>query len=63
MTSIIMHGPTAVPHVAAYPRPIMSWTEGVFGKYLKKHDDNFVLRENGKKKNKQGLNCSFQPLI
>lgn len=50
-----MHGPTAVPHVPCYPKPIMHWTEGVFGKCLKRYDENFVLRENGK----QIENCSF----
>jgi hypothetical protein len=48
MTSIIMHGPSAVPDVACYPRPIMSWTEGVFGNYLKQYNKKFSLRENGK---------------
>jgi len=58
MTSIIMHGPTAVPDVPCYPRPIMHWTEGVFGKYLKQFNKNFTLRENGtqkKKKKKKGI--------
>ncbi|KAG7672404.1 hypothetical protein Ndes2526B_g09084 [Nannochloris sp. 'desiccata'] len=46
MTSIIMHGPTAVPDVPCYPRPIMHWTEGVFGNYLKQYNKDFSLREN-----------------
>jgi hypothetical protein len=50
MTSFIMHGPTAVPEVPCYPRPIMSWTEGVFGNYLKQFNADFILRENGKTK-------------
>lgn len=50
MTSIIMHGPTAVPDVPCYPRPIMHWTEGVFGNYLKQYNKDFSLRENGKRK-------------
>ena len=47
LTSIIMHGPTGVPHVQPYPRPIMQWTENVFSKVLNSNGE-FSLRENGK---------------
>ena len=46
LTSFIMHGPTAVPGVPCYPRPIMSWTEGVLGRVFAAHGA-FALRENG----------------
>lgn len=29
-TSLIMTGPTALPQVPCYPRPIMQWTEQLF---------------------------------
>ena len=59
-TSIIVHGPTAVPDVPCYPRPIMSWTEGVFGGFLHRHGD-FSLRENGKPENKINLSKGPNP--
>lgn len=46
MTSFIMHGPTAVPAVPCYPKPIMTWSEGVLASVFRAHGD-FALRENG----------------
>lgn len=46
LTSFIMHGPTAVPHVPCYPKQIMSWTEDVFKSFFQTYG-NFSLIENG----------------
>lgn len=49
LTSFIMHGPTAVPQIPCYPRPIMSWTEGVLHSVFAAHGA-FSLREHGRQK-------------
>eukprot|EP00887_Chlorella_sp_A99_P001937 scaffold18.g1937.t1 len=41
--SLVMHQ-AAVPHVPAYPRPIMRWTEEVYGRVFGAHGQ-FALRE------------------
>jgi lipoate-protein ligase A len=58
LTSIIVHGPTAVPHVQPYPRPIMRWTESLYGNALGQHGA-FMLRENGEFTSIDGLSCKF----
>ena len=57
LTCLVMHGPSALPHVPCFPRPIMAWTERFFGAALQSQalphlaaQDGcgaFTLRENG----------------
>lgn len=47
-TALIMHS-SAVPEVPCYPRPVMQWTEQLYGAAFGRHGD-FLLRENGERK-------------
>ena len=47
LTSFIIHGPSTLPEVPCYPRPIMSWTEKVYAPLLSGLG-GFKLKEHGK---------------
>lgn len=47
LTSLIIHGPSTLPELPCYPRPIMSWTEKVYAPLLSGLG-GFKLEEHGR---------------